>query len=266
MKKLLIQGILIIVLFLSVWMALTEIDWMSLFKVEQISNKTDEKLGDLFWDLFKQSDKEITDKDVTVSVDSILSRICTSNDINKYEVKLHIVKNEEVNAFALPGNHLILFTGLILDSQNESELAGVISHEIAHMRMNHVSKKLVKEVGLSAIISMTSGNTGSEIMKETIKLLSSAAYDRNLEKEADLKAIDYLINSQISPKPFANFLARLADTESALETNLSWVSTHPDSKERAEYILSYCMGRSDTQRPVLSPATWEKVKKSISGK
>jgi beta-barrel assembly-enhancing protease len=152
----------------------------------------------------------------------------------------------------------------LLDSENESELSGVICHEIAHMKSNHVMKKLIKEIGLSTLISISTGNSGSEIAKETARLLSSSAYDRKLEKEADMKAADYLINSNISPEYFANFLFRLSESESQLESHMSWISTHPDSKERAEYILNYRKGEPETKKAILFQSSWDKLKANIS--
>jgi predicted Zn-dependent protease len=196
-------------------------------------------------------------------LDSIISRICDSNGFEKSEFKIHVIKNDDINAFALPNQHLVIFTGLLLDSENESELAGVICHEIAHMRSNHVMKKLIKEIGLSALISISTGNSGSEIVKETARLLSSSAYDRKLEKEADMKAADYMINSEISPEYFADFLLRLSERESQIESHLSWISTHPESRERAEYILEYRKGEPKVKKEIISQVSWEILKSKI---
>lgn len=206
MKKIIIQGLIIVALFLSVWFVFAQIDWMSVFKVEKISNKTEEKLGSLFWDVIRESEKEITNPFVVNSVDSIVTRICTANDIDRGFIKVHLLENDETNAFALPNGHLVIYSGLMLNSENPEELSGVICHEIAHIQLNHITKKLVKEVGLSALISMTTGNKGSEIIRETAGTLSSLAFDRSMEKEADIKAVDYLIKAKINPEPFANFL------------------------------------------------------------
>ena len=233
---------------------------MSLFKVEQAKSATETKLGDLFWDLFNQG-KEIRDKEITAPLDSLLSKICSANGTVQTQIKLHVVRSEEVNAFALPDKHLVIFSGLIAAAENEGELCGVISHELAHIEKNHVMKKLVKEIGLSTLISMTTG-AGGEIAKEAVRVLSSSAYDRNLEKEADIKAVDYLIKAGINPEPFANFLYKIGDEkQSELSRHLSWINTHPDPKVRAEYIIEYADGKPQKDQPVLSQETWEKLKK-----
>lgn len=263
MKKLTIQVLIIIASFFATWFVLKQIDWMSLFRIEKLTQSTEEKLGDLFWDWFNRSEKEIHDPEITDPTDSLLTRICESNSIDKKLIKLHIMQSGDVNAFALPNGHLVIFTGLIAASENESELSGVISHEIAHIKMDHVMKKLVKEAGLSVLISMTTGNGGGDIVQETAKVLSSTAYDRNLEEMADYRAIDYLLDAEIDPEGFANFLYRLAEEESAAEKHLSWISTHPRSKERAENIIEYLSGKEVTINQVIEQATWEKMQESL---
>ncbi|MCF8373406.1 MAG: M48 family metallopeptidase [Bacteroidales bacterium] len=264
MNRISSQLVITLVLFFAVWFALSRVDWIDVLNIEHINKTTEEKLGEFFWDIIKQTEKEIQDHDIELSIDSILSRICDSNHIEKDNITLHLVEKDEVNAFALPGNHLVLYRGLILATDDEAALCGVICHEIAHMEKNHVMKKLVKEIGLSVIISMAGGNTGSETMKEALKLLSSTAYDRNLEKEADLLAVEYLINSKVDPEPLAEFLYDISGDESSMEKRLSWISTHPASKERAEYIIDCCKGKPTEYVPILSKETWEGLRENLS--
>lgn len=263
MKRTIIQGTITVVLFFGTWFGLTQIDWVKVFKVQQITDKTEQKLGELFWEVFKKTEKEITNKLTVNSIDSIVTHICKSNNIDREKIKVHILNKDEINAFALPNGHLIVFSGLVLNSENQEELAGVICHEIAHIELNHVMKKLVKEIGLSVLISMTTGNGGSEVIKETAKMLSSSAFDRSLEKEADIKAVDYLVNAKINPEPFANFLYKLSDKEHESTKYLTWISTHPDSKERAEYIIEYSKGKLTDYNPILSNETWDKLKAEL---
>lgn len=231
MKKILLQVSIIIALFFGTWFTLYQFDWMAFFKIKQVEQKTEEKLGNLIWDWFHKSGKEIQNQEVIGPIDSILSKICLKNNIDRKQIKLHLLETDEVNAFALPNNHLVIYTGLIAASENEAELSGVIGHELAHMKLNHVMKRLIKEVGLSVLISMTTGNRDSEILKKTAKLLSSTAYDRNLEKEADIKSADYLMNADMDPEPFSNFFFKLGEKGYIAREELSWISTHPDSKE-----------------------------------
>jgi predicted Zn-dependent protease len=260
MKKIIIQGAITILLFFGTWFALTQIDWVKVFKIQKVTDNTEQKLGELFWEIFKKTEKENKNIHVVNSIESIVTQICKSNKIDRETIKIHVLNKDEINAFALPNGHLIVYSGLILNSDNQEELIGVICHEIAHIELNHVIKKLVKEIGLSVLISTTTVSGGSEIIKETAKMLSSSAFDRSLEKEADIKAVDYLVSAKVNPEPFANFLYKLSNKEHDATEYLKWISTHPDSKERAEYIIEYSKNKLTDYKPILSTETWEKLK------
>jgi predicted Zn-dependent protease len=263
MKKIGIQAIILIGMFFLTWFVLNKVNWMSLFQVEHLTKTTEEKLGELFWDTFSSSEEEADAPVVQEILDSLLARICTSNDIDKTRIKLHVLKKDEVNAFTLPDRHLVIYSGLITDSDNEAELCGVISHELAHMELDHVMKKLIKEVGLSVLVSMTTGRGGSDAISEAARMLSSTAYDRTMEKEADIMAVDFMIQAGIEPEPFADFLYKLAEDQSDIERHLSWISTHPDTKERAEYIVEYCRNKTKQSKPILSETSWNHLKESL---
>lgn len=264
MKNFITQGLITVLLFFGTWFILTQIDWMKIFEVQDVTDKTEEELGDLFWEFFEKSEKEIKNTHVIAPVDSIVTHICNANRIERGKLKIHILQCDEVNAFALPNGHLILHSGLLLKSDNPEELAGVICHEIAHIELHHVMKKLVKEIGLSVLISMSAGNSAAEVIKETAKILSSSAFDRSLENEADIKAVDYLLNANISPEPFANFLYKLSDVEQEATKYLTWVSTHPDSKIRAEYIIEYSKGRETAYKPIIANQTFDLLKAALN--
>lgn len=263
MKNAVVQGIVIVVLFFSTLLVLNQIDWMTVFNVKEATEKTEEKLGELFWEISKKTEREINNQTVTNSIDSIVTRICKANEIERNNIKIHILYKTETNAFALPSGHLIIYSGLILAADNHAELSGVIAHEIAHIELHHVMEKLIKEIGLSVLVSMTTGNSGGEILMETVKMLSSSAFDRSLETAADIQAVEYLIKANIDPEPFANFLYKLADEESESMKYLSWISTHPDSKERAEYIIEYCRDKNIKSHPVITQETWDNLKESL---
>lgn len=260
MKKILFSLFILIGLFLGLWFVLSRVDWMKLLRIEKITKTTEEKLGDMFWEIYK--DKEITDSVLTAPVDSILTRICNANDFDRKQVKLHVVDMDEVNAFAMPNGHMVINKGLLRDVKDEAELAGVMGHELAHLQEKHVMKKLVKEVGLSVLISVATGGGGGEVA-EIARLLSSSAYDRKLEKEADIKAVDYMVKAEIAPDHLADFLYRLGANNPDDLRYLSWISTHPDSKERAEYIVSYAKGKVKNTKSLLANSTWQQMKEAL---
>jgi predicted Zn-dependent protease len=115
------------------------------------------------------------------------------------------------------------------------------------------------------LISMVSSG-GGEIIRETFKTLTSTAYGRSLEKEADIVAVDYLIEAKIDPQPFADFMYQMGLDRPSDKGYSSWVSTHPASTERAEYIIEYSKDKWDAadEEAVLQRATWDALQENIS--
>jgi predicted Zn-dependent protease len=262
MEKLVLKALSIVISFLLLWLVLAQFDWMKILKVDEVTDSTEEKLGKMVWDFLKKSETEVTDQAVIKPIDSIVNRICTANNIDRDRLKVHVLQNSQINAFALPNGYIVIFSGLITEADRQEELSGVISHEIAHIELNHVMKKLIKEIGLSAIISMTTGGGGTST-QQVAKILSSTAFDRKMEKDADLKAVEYMINADIDPEPFANFLYKLSHSDPDFIKHLEWISTHPESKKRASYILEQIQDQENDYQPVIVEDTWEKMKEIL---
>lgn len=263
MKKFIVQiAILVGIFFLTLFLS-RKVNWMKLFQIDKITKSTEEKLGDLIWKSYSSTTTEITSYKIINTVDSIVNKICNANDIDSATIKIHIIEKDDINAFALPGNHLAIYAGLIKDCENADELAGVIAHELAHMQKNHVMKKIVKEIGMGALISLTTGNGSGGKAAEIIRMLSSSAYDRKLESEADITGVDYLMNAKINPEGLAQFLFRMATTEKDMPKAVYWISTHPESEERAKDIMARIRVSKKQNFPKSSNQEWNNIKSEL---
>lgn len=251
--KILIQGLGLVALGAALWFAFYQIDFMSVFNIAQNKGKTEEKLGDLIWESLEETERVVTNDSVVKPLEKLFRHLCKENDIDPESIELHVVDRSEVNAFALPGGHLVVFTGLIQDCDSESELAGVIGHEIAHIEKDHVMKKLVKELGLAVIVS--GSGQGGAIAREALHTLTSSAYDRSLETEADMTSVEYLENAQLDPSKFADFMYKMS-RNSDMPDAVYWISTHPESEERALAIIDKIKGRTFKIKKVLSEKEW----------
>lgn len=230
MKKLLIQSGISVAVLLAVFLTLNSIDWMTIFKVKQAIQKSEEKIGALVWDYYLIDKVENTNDSLVGKVDSLFHQLCITNKIDQHSIQLHIVESDEINAFSLPGNQIVVNKALIDSCNDTDQLASVLAHELAHLELNHITKKLIKEFGLTILITSSGSGEISGVIKEISKLLSSTAYDRQNEKEADLQAVKYLQNASIDPNALIEFLQKIESKE------LSWISTHPNTQERITYI------------------------------
>ncbi len=263
--KALAQGSVLVGIFILILFGSQQINWMQLLDVKNNQDNIDEKLGDLIWESFAKTHYEIKDPDIMYGLDSMLIKICEANGLSKEEITLHLLNADQINAFALPGNHLVIFSGLISASDHPDEVAGVLAHELAHIKLKHVMKKLVKEMGISVLISMAGGNGGGQMIKEAVQLLSSRAFDRSIEKEADMKAVDYLASAQIATEPFANFLYKRSQESADFFDYLTWISTHPNPEERAEYITEYSKAYNYIPIASIDSVQWQELLIDLEG-
>ncbi len=261
--KIIFKGFIIVASFFTVWFFLSKIDFRTLFNINQAKNTTEKNIGDLIWDQISRDEDFVYNDSIVRILDKLILPICDKNDINRDSLKIHVILKDEVNAFALPNNHLVVYTGLIIECKNQAALQGVLGHEIAHIQKNHVMKKLSKEIGLTVLLSATTGGKGGQILSEITKILSSTAYDRTLEKEADMMSVDYLINANINPEKLADFMFELTQQEHSLN-QLSWIATHPESEDRANYILGYLKGKKYKKENTISANEWENFKNNIN--
>lgn len=263
MKKILLQGLMLVVFFFGSWLLIDQVNWMNIFRVKEVTDETEQKLGKIFLDVFIKEEKIINDTEVEKVVGGITRSICSKNKIPISDIKVYVIEKDEVNAFALPGGQIVVFSGLIKEAKNAEAFSGVLAHEMAHLQLNHVMKKLLKEAGLSVLLSIATGTGGAEIAGKIAHMLSSSAFDRRLEKEADLAAVNYLMNAGIDPSSFADFLYSMAGKENELASYLVWTSTHPDSKERAKYILEKAKQSGNKYISPVSSDDWHKLQQHI---
>lgn len=261
MKTLVLQASVLIAIFVTGWLLLAQVNWLGLLPwtsedVHILSEENEKKLGDALWEMMETSEVVVRDSLVLKPVDSLLQRICERNGIDARGIQLHVIMQEEVNAFAMPGNHLVVHSGLILAAADETELAGVLSHELAHLQQRHVSQKIVKELGISLLLAIVTGGDPG-LINQAIQYLASTSYDRSLEREADSKAVDYLLNAAIDPLGFARFLEKIAEGDEVAGQLPGWISTHPNPRERAEEVRSRLAGRRYDRQPVLAAGGWE---------
>ena len=266
MKKVVIQGSILIVLIVTIGFILNQVDWMKIIQPERISSKTDQKLGEILKSSFDLQYHEIENESIKKPIEKLLSSLGKCNQLSTDNVKILIYDDPEINAFALPGNQIVLCSGLIQNCTSEAGLQGVIAPELSHIELKHIQKKMIQQYGLSAVLSVTVGGKSAEIINEMTHLLSSSAYDRMLEKEADLQAVTYLNNCQVDAYPFADLLLRITAESEQFPSSLSWISTHPEAQERADYINLHQKNKKIVSKTYLSDEEWTLIQEKLAAR
>lgn len=154
----------------------------------------------------------------------------------------YVVNSDVVNAFALPGGHIYINRGLIARTENLSELAGVLGHEIAHVVERHGLEQMAKaqqaNLGLSVLYGVLLGRQPSTVEQVAIQgggTAVFAGYTRDAEREADRDAVAFLVNSGIDPRGIPTFFEKLIAEQKRNPSRVEqWFSTHPTTVERIQ--------------------------------
>lgn len=147
--------------------------------------------------------------------------------------------------------------------RSPEELSGVLAHEIGHIEHGDIMKRLRKEVGLSMLAALAGGEANGEIARETARLLSSTAFDRQLESEADASAVHMMAKADIDPGAFADVLFRLSQEKNDIPKRFEWISTHPNSQDRCAEILRLRKRETYHVIPLADSTAWASYKKIL---
>ena len=189
-----------------------------------------------------------------------LAKLVRSLDANPRDLQVEVAKIDMMNAVALPGNTVILFDGLVKTAKSPDEVAGVLAHEIGHVRERHVMQALLRQMGLAVVLGGMDG-TGGSLLSGAL----SVSYTRGSERAADRYSMKALSGASISPVATADFFDRLAAMagEGKAKGNLSavtgYISSHPLSAERKKAFQNSIV-KGKNYKPALTPDEWTELK------
>jgi len=172
----------------------------------------------------------------------IFKHILISPEIKKknvYNYSLEIIDNDTtLNAFAVPGGYVYIYTGLLKYLDSEASLAGVIGHEIGHVERRHSTQRITKAYGLSLLMNVVLGSNPTEVAAIVGNLFSGLALlanSRSDEEEADAASLAYLRSTRYYPGSVKFFFEKMK-AEGKIEKGgqglATFLSTHPDPIER----------------------------------
>jgi len=205
-------------------------NWVSLEKEVAIGAQISQE--------FEQTARLVEDPVICDYVDRLGQNIVKHSDA-KVPFHIKVVDTDEVNAFAFPGGYFYVNKGLVLAADNESELAGVMAHEISHVCARHATERMSKAqyLQLAAIPALFVGGYWAQMgIQNALGLglnLELMGITRESEREADQLGIQYLWNTGYDPNAFVSFFEKLQAEEKSKPGKLAgWFRTHPSTEDR----------------------------------
>ena len=236
-----------------VWKSDNVIDWA----VGHVSIEDEQKLGDMIFDQYRPTLKLITQGEAPRFIEEIGAKLGLDSP---YKFKWHVADNPAVNAFAIPGGHIVVFTGLIKAAQTPEEVTGVLAHEIQHVVQRHSLKAMVHNIGWRATIAIVTGDWTGGMLGEAVTQLGVLKYGRDKETEADMKGLALLKKIRVDPNGMVQFFETLAQSNKGAPIEL--LSTHPSSTERMT-ALREAIKQQEPWHSEPLPYDWNTIKASL---
>ena len=199
------------------------------------------QMGQQYSDELGKKLELINDPYISSYVNMIGQKLAANSLRPDFKYQFFVVNTPEINAFALPGGFIYVNRGLIEKADNESELAGVIGHEIGHVVGRHSTKQMSKQLLLTGIVmgAGTAIGAKSEKWGGIVNALGGIGayfaqlkFSRNDEREADWLGLNDLVRAGYKPDGMVSFFQKLEGLSKGQPGGLAFMSTHPLPQER----------------------------------
>ncbi len=205
----------------------------------------------------RDQDQILDDPEVAEYIRSVGAKLSSQANEGSRRFNFFVVKDNGINAFALPGGFIGVNSGLLLDTKNESELAGVIAHEVAHVTQRHIARSiaaqsrqsLVSTAAMLAAILIGAAGGGDAAMAgvaaaQSLSIQQRISFTRANETEADRVGLGILARSGFDPQGMPAYFETMSRHAGGSETNIpEMLRTHPvtstriaETKERAAQL------------------------------
>lgn len=193
----------------------------------------------------------VHDPQITGYVRSLVDRLVETMPPQPFPIKVTVVRNGAMNAFASAAGHITVFTGLLANLDNEDELASVVAHELAHVSERHIAKSIEQNqlIGVGSLLgilagvlvgSQTSGDGGEALAIGSIagSRALQLQYSRQNERDADQYGLDYLVAAGFSPRGMVAAFEKIRKLQwlGGGGNVPSYLTTHPGMDERVTYM------------------------------
>lgn len=200
----------------------------------KIPVSTEIALGNKFYESF------IGDSEIDAEKSKLLNDFAQKIDFEtKYPLKFTVVKDKQVNAFALPGGNVVVFSGILEKIKSTEELAALLSHEVTHVKERHSLKGLARSLAGSLLISVVFGDTGAlgSVLANQADDIYQLGFSRGMEKEADLEGLQIMNHNHLDPRGMVHLMERLQEEEQKQGSKMfAYLDSHPMTEERITYI------------------------------
>lgn len=225
----------------------------------ELSLSAEKKIGQrLMYDIRAREPSYLDDPDVEAYLNQLGNRLVAVSSDPGFGMSFFALNDSSINAFAMPGGYIGVHSGLIIAAQSESELAGVLAHEISHVTQRHIARQVFqsRQVSMAAmaamLVALLAARSNSQVASATVAtsqagaISAQLAFSRDFERESDRLGFEIMQRSGLDVRGMSTFFTRLQRASRLYENNATaYLRTHPLTGERLtdmqnrEQLLAY---------------------------
>lgn len=204
-----------------------------------------------------------TDPDAVEAVQAIVNRLMAHQPPTRHPITTIIACDDRINAFAAPGGYIVVLSGLLAKTRRPEELAGVLAHELTHIKRQHPEQGVIRALGVGAMLAVVAGDFST--LANVAASLTTLRYSRSDEQAADREGLDLLLAAKIDPQGMVDVFRSLADSIGSESDPLSFLSTHPQWNDRVEQLQAQAERAAHHRvSPLLRAVDWSKIRNACA--
>ena len=218
---------------------------------QQVPVEWEQKLGQSAFAQYRLQHELLDNKAIQTELKALTEPLTAVIKDSRYPFEFHVVRDADLNAFALPGGVVVINSGLIERADNASELLGVLAHEISHVTERHGVRNIISSAGIVLTAQVLIGDASGLLatIASAAPLLLNQSYSRDFERDADARGVALLQAANIDPQGMQKFFEKMIahekkmleqvgndDAAQAMKSLSRFLSTHPATEERIERI------------------------------
>ena len=222
----------------------------------------EEGLGEAALEELAPPGRRCTDPAGTRALDALVLALTRPLDATPYTFRVYVLDAPPVNAFALPGGHVVLLRGLVERVRTPEELAGVLAHELQHVLRRHAMRALFRHASTGLLIAALAGDPTGAVTYglEAARTLGALQYTREAEEEADLGGARLLLAAGLDPRGLVSFLEELGEGGTDPPGVLTYLSTHPSHVDRIARLRAITAERPSTPVAAVGAEGWQAIR------
>lgn len=250
-----VSTVLLIIIGTPVFL-LTQMDWVSKQVAKEIPVEWETTLGESSIEQLTLATDLMAKERGENLLRPLVQPLLTELGDSRYQYNFYIAHEPTTNAFALPGGYVVIHSELILEADSAEELLGVLAHEISHVEQQHGVRNVIGTAGIYVLFGALFGDVEGllGLITSAAPFLLNQSYSRDFEREADRLGYELLVDANINPRGLAHFFEKMLAEKEEHSTGteagsgsegsegnmandvLAFLSTHPASEERIEYL------------------------------